>query len=67
MSFTPPDSSNLGTGFFNVGDVSDDINAVGITLEVVQGDSYIEDNKLDPPNFIKTDIEGFEPFVLEHV
>lgn len=64
MTFIPPDSSNLGTGFFNVRGDSDDSNTGGITLEVVQGDAYIEANKLDPPNFIKMDIEGFEPLAL---
>lgn len=59
LPFLPPGGGNTGTGYFSLDPSSSDC-----FLEVKRGDEVIEAN-IDRVGFIKIDVEGFEPFVLE--
>ena len=64
IPFTAPSVDNLGAGFFSheVEPIAE--TASTLSLEVINGDEYILESQVDYPDFIKMDIEGFEPFAL---
>lgn len=64
LTFVPPDPNNLGTGFFNPSGINLDTEPGVLKLKVVEGDSWVQSNKLKLPDFIKIDVEGFEPYTL---
>jgi FkbM family methyltransferase len=45
--------------------IIDSINPSAVDVEVITGDQFIHSNPSLDPNFIKLDVEGFEPEVLE--
>ena len=60
--YTPPDKTNPGTGNF-LGN-----GAAGhspIKLEIRKGDDFVKEEHIDRLDFIKMDVEGFEPFALK--
>lgn len=60
--YTPPDETNPGTGNF-LGN-----GAAGhspLKLEIKKGDDFVKEKRLDRLDFIKMDVEGFEPFALK--
>lgn len=64
LTFVPPDQNNLGTGFFNPRSINLDSEPGMLKLKVVEGDSWVLSNKLNLPDFVKIDVEGFEPYTL---
>ncbi len=59
--FTPPSEHNTGSGSFIATSVD---NSFKITLPIRRGDEYVKTLKLSKIDFIKMDIEGFEPQAL---
>ena len=59
-NYYPPNSCNTGTGSF----LSDDLMAQSVKLEIRNGDDFIKERSIGKVDFIKMDIEGFEPFAL---
>ncbi|HEY1101869.1 MAG TPA: FkbM family methyltransferase [Burkholderiaceae bacterium] len=59
-SYFPPGSNNTGTGSF----ASNASGTQAVQLEVRRGDDCVRDMGIDRLDFIKMDVEGFEPFAL---
>ena len=60
--YTPPDKINPGTGNF-LGNGS--VGHTPLKLQIRKGDDIVEEKHLDRLDFIKMDVEGFEPFALK--
>jgi FkbM family methyltransferase len=63
-SFSPPTGANQGTG--TLGNIlPDNASADTITVQVVQGDDFLNQNGLPPISILKMDVEGHEAKALE--
>ena len=63
LRFSPPESSNTGTGTFVPQAEASEPN--GLVLEVRRGDEFADELSLEGLDFVKIDVEGFEKEVLE--
>ncbi|MES2409244.1 MAG: FkbM family methyltransferase [Patescibacteria group bacterium] len=61
LTYYPPETDNEGTGSF----VTHNRNSSdSLELQVVEGDTYLKEQKIDKIDLIKIDVEGFEKEVL---
>ena len=60
--YTPPDETNPGTGNFLGNGAA---GHTSLKLEIKKGDDFVKEKHLDRLDFIKMDVEGFEPFALK--
>lgn len=63
LPFFAPTGRNQGIGSFDASTVSKG-NRVAGNLQLVNGDSYLETQGMQPPTLLKIDVEGFEKQVL---
>jgi FkbM family methyltransferase len=61
QDYFPPDGVNSGTGSF----LSNDAGTKAIQLEIKRGDDFVREKGLQRLDFIKMDVEGFEPAALD--
>ena len=61
-SYFPPENANTGTGSF-LANLESNASAA-LRLEIKTGDDFVQERGLTRLDFIKMDIEGFEPFAL---
>ncbi len=59
-----PDSNNGSFGAINPGNAAS-TNQTRVTVPAIPLDQYVEENQLASVDFIKMDIEGAEPFLLQ--
>jgi len=61
-SYFPPENANTGTGSFLANFANN--ASEPLRLEIRKGDDFVKETGLTRLDFIKMDIEGFEPFAL---
>ena len=61
-SYFPPEKANTGTGSF-LADLDSNASK-SLHLEIKMGDEFVQERGLTQLDFIKMDVEGFEPFAL---
>lgn len=63
QTFYAPSGSNAGVGSFDPGTINKGNRAIG-ELQLVRGDEFFEQSRINKVHLIKIDVEGFEKNVL---